>query len=180
MNRAWWRLWRVRCSTAVLRPRRSDESGSTPCEHEQISVAGLGGSKGQTGTEQCTFGEALGKLHTPKCLAPMPSPSLSDGMDASTPLLPPAKQVLPHLLCHSSSLPSPPSSRLIFSCCFHSFFPISACLASHLHAAALALQPHLVGNFCWTVGSTAALSLFGSQYSQTSLKDSSWEYQNVN
>ena len=90
MNRARWRSWRVRCSlsTAVLRPGRSDGSGSTPYEHEQISVVGRGGSMGQTGTEKCTFGEALGKLHTPKCLAPMPSPSLSGGMDASTPLLP--------------------------------------------------------------------------------------------
>lgn len=121
-----WRLSRVKCAWTT----EPDGWGSTPCEHERISEVGQGGSTGRTGIEQCTSGEALGKLHTPKCLAPMPSPSLSGGMDASTPLLPPPRKSFLIYSCaiRSSSLPSSPSSRLICSCCcFHSFFSIAPC-----------------------------------------------------
>lgn len=85
-----------------------NREGSAPCAHEQTSEVGREGSKGQTGTEQCTCGAALCKLHMRmRSPALTPSPCAGDGMDAaaaSTPL-----KLVINLLLHSIYL-SPDSS----------------------------------------------------------------------
>lgn len=138
-------------------------------------MVGLGESKEQIGIGQCTSDAVLGKLHTPMCLAPMPSPSSSGGMDASTPLLSHYTSRFSTTLTLTNILTISPSHLSDYSLFAMSILSLplehdshSGCLAPHLHAAAT--------SFCnptwwvtsaqlmrWTVGSTAALSLSGSQ-----------------
>lgn len=78
----------------------SQDGGSAPCEHVQTFGVGPGGSKGQTGTEQCTSDAVLCKPRMLTCPVPTPSPCAGDGMDASAPvlLLPPVHQLLGHMI----------------------------------------------------------------------------------
>lgn len=170
-------------------------SESTPCEHERISEVGRGGSTGRTGTEQCTFGEALGKLHTPKCLAPMPSPSLSGGMDASTPLW---RAPLRKAFLIYSTLPFVITPTvftfpgLMFSCCSILSSPFQAHFSAH-QASALGFSPScgsatpfMATPPSWVTSAGRLVQRLPSPFQDpnavksTSLKDSSWEYHNVN